>query len=121
MRLLNIKRRLFTRCAGCGGWSTKANPVNTRIGNSVSAPLRPWDSEVELFHGSCACVASRARRRLVSQLRAQAHWRTYSLASHLSRQIDEGTLDRNDVAGKLREVAEHERAEFGKIIKQGEE
>ena len=73
-----------------------------------------------LYHGQCLAVVSRANRRLAAQHQAEPHWHLYTFTSHLVRSLDEGTVDKNDVPGMLRRVAEHSKAEFQKIIQKGE-
>ena len=50
--LQEARRRLLTRCAGCGGKSTRARPVNVSL--SWDPPTgRPWHGERGLYHGGC--------------------------------------------------------------------
>lgn len=122
MALRSLKRKLFTRCAGCGGWSSKRNPVNNDPtgGNRPTGSQKLWDSEVGLYHSDCALASRRAARRLDAQHRAEPHWYLHTYTSHLADMIDEGKVDKDDVAGKLREASEHSVAEFRKIINEGE-
>jgi hypothetical protein len=53
--LQDLRRRLLTRCAWCGGRSTKANPVNVSPGwGSEKTPF--WRGERNLFHRLCMSV-----------------------------------------------------------------
>lgn len=47
-----LRRRLLTRCAHCGGRSTKTRPVNVALGGQ---PRRTpwWRGEAELYHFGC--------------------------------------------------------------------
>lgn len=49
--LVNLRRRLLTRCAWCGGKDRKRDRVNTSFGGRAHAPW--WKGEIDLFHGSC--------------------------------------------------------------------
>jgi hypothetical protein len=51
-----LRRWLLTRCAGCGGRSTRANPVNVSL--SWSDDAGPWwRGEQGLYHVRCAVGA----------------------------------------------------------------
>lgn len=48
-----LRRRALTRCAGCHGRSTKANPVNTS--HQWDGPRgRWWQGEPDLYHQACS-------------------------------------------------------------------
>lgn len=50
-----LRRRLLTRCAWCGGRSTKTNPVN--ISHQWDSPKTPWwRGDTHLFHQACSSV-----------------------------------------------------------------
>lgn len=52
--LYKWRRRLFTRCAECGGASVRGNPVNVSNGGWDGGPKVPiWCGEVHLFHSAC--------------------------------------------------------------------
>lgn len=55
------RRRLLTRCEGCGGRSRKGHPVNLSKGwgSRKSTPL--WRGERGLFHVDCASSAEAGR------------------------------------------------------------
>src|SRR5262245_31286146 len=56
------RRRLFTRCAWCGGRSTKHDAVN--VSHSWDGPRsRWWRGELGLYHRDCSGVASAHRSR----------------------------------------------------------
>lgn len=53
--LQNWRRRLLTRCAWCGGRSTKRDAVNFSL--SWDSPKQPlWRGETHLFHHDCSTV-----------------------------------------------------------------
>jgi hypothetical protein len=55
--LQTLRRWALTRCAWCGGRSTKKDPVNTS--HSWDGPRgRWWQGEPGLFHGDCSPVAT---------------------------------------------------------------
>lgn len=49
--LINLRRRLLTRCAWCGGRHRKGDRVNTARGGTPRG--RWWKGEKNLFHGDC--------------------------------------------------------------------
>lgn len=60
--LYKWRRRLFTRCAECGGPSRKGNQVNHSNAGWDGAPKTPlWCGEIKLYHSEClAKVSARA-------------------------------------------------------------
>lgn len=50
--LQQLRRWLLTRCAGCGGRSTKAQPVDTSA-NWRDDNGRWWRGEPDLYHAGC--------------------------------------------------------------------
>lgn|GEM_PF-2418590 len=53
--LRNLRRRLLTRCAWCGGRSAKGDPVN--VSRSWDRPReRWWRGEKGLFHQDCSAI-----------------------------------------------------------------
>lgn len=57
--LQQLRRRLLTRCARCGGRSVKGNPVN--ISHQWDGPRgRWWQGEPGLFHHGCSATQRRA-------------------------------------------------------------
>lgn len=59
--LQQLRRRLLTRCARCGGRSVKGNPVN--ISHQWDGPRgRWWQGEPGLFHHGCSSTKRRADR-----------------------------------------------------------
>jgi len=49
------RRRLLTKCAWCGGRSTKRDPVN--VSHTWDGPKQPlWRGEKGLFHQDCSMV-----------------------------------------------------------------
>jgi len=60
--LYKWRRRLFTRCAECGGPSRKGKQVNHSNAGWDGAPKTPlWCSEIKLYHSEClAKVSARA-------------------------------------------------------------
>lgn len=54
-----FKRWAFTRCAWCGGRSSKRNGyVNCSMSWDGPRPKHWWQGEPELFHGNCSSVCS---------------------------------------------------------------
>lgn len=55
------RRRIMTRCAECGGKSTKTNPVNCSL--QWDAPEVPWwYPEQHLYHHACSAKVSERNR-----------------------------------------------------------
>lgn len=55
--LQELRRRLLTRCAWCGGRHRKGDPVNTS--HSWDGPRgRWWQGEPGLYHGDCSAISS---------------------------------------------------------------
>lgn len=55
--LQELRRRLLTRCAWCGGRHRKGDAVN--VSHSWDGPRgRWWQGEPGLYHGDCSAVAS---------------------------------------------------------------
>lgn len=60
--IYNIRRRLFTRCAWCGGPDRKGNRVNHSFGHDrVKAPL--WIGEHGLYHSECMAAMNKERHQ----------------------------------------------------------
>lgn len=57
--LVNLRRRLLTRCSWCGGRDAKRDRVNVSFGGRARAPW--WKGEVGLFHGDCIGIHSAHR------------------------------------------------------------
>lgn len=58
--LHELRRRIFTRCAECGGPSRKGNMVNHSNGGWSGGPKVPfWCGEVHLFHSDCLSKLTR--------------------------------------------------------------
>jgi hypothetical protein len=53
--LRKMRRRLLTRCAWCGGRSTKADPVNN--GYPSGREGRWWQGEPSLWHSDCITIS----------------------------------------------------------------
>lgn len=54
------RRKLFTRCAECGGPSRKGHVVNVSAGGWDGAPKTPlWCGEIKLYHSDCYAQVSR--------------------------------------------------------------
>ena len=50
--LQKLRRKLITRCSGCGGRTSKADPIN--IGGSWYPPMTHWwQSEADIYHQAC--------------------------------------------------------------------
>lgn len=63
-----FKRWAFTRCAWCGGRSTKRNgQVNCSMHWDGPRPKHWWQGEPELFHGNCSSVYSAHQACLCAQ------------------------------------------------------
>lgn len=61
--LYKWRRRLFTRCAECGGPSRKGNVVNHSDGGFGGRPKTPlWCGEVHLFHADCLSKLTKQRQ-----------------------------------------------------------
>lgn len=61
-----LRRRLLTRCAWCGGRSSKRDPVN--ISHSWGAPRgRWWQGEPGLYHHDCTSVERAHAKCLCAQ------------------------------------------------------
>lgn len=52
--LQQIRRSLFQRCSGCGGWSTRKNPVNVSMGGWDAPSVPWWWSRPNVYHGPCS-------------------------------------------------------------------
>lgn len=53
--LRQLQRRLFQRCAWCGGWSTKRNPVDCSAQSSERQDnARWWWSRPDVYHRECS-------------------------------------------------------------------
>ena len=62
--LYKWRRRLFTRCAYCGGPSRKGSVVNVSDGGWDGAPKTPlWCGEIQLYHSKCHAIISNNRHR----------------------------------------------------------
>lgn len=60
--IYDIRRRLLTRCAECGGADRKGNRVNHSDGGFGGRPKVPiWCGEVHLFHADCLAKLSKQR------------------------------------------------------------
>ena len=57
--LINLRRRLLTRCTWCGGKDRKRDRVNHSNGGRHRAPW--WKGETGLFHGDCISINSAHR------------------------------------------------------------
>lgn len=66
--LLKLRRRLFQRCAECGGWSTRKNPVNVAA-NWDDRHFSWWNSRPNVMHRECS-------QKYSARVRSQVeHWR----------------------------------------------
>lgn len=67
------RRRIMTRCAGCGGRSTKKNSVNHSLEwDSDKVPW--WYPEQNLYHPDCASKESRKRATRHETQKNQETW-----------------------------------------------
>jgi len=64
-----LRRRLFQRCAECGGWSTRSNPVNISAGWDYR-DFKWWRSHPNVRHKECAARHNRSARSKAE------HWKS---------------------------------------------
>ena len=70
----NLTRRLFQRCAWCGGWSTKRNPVDVSHQSSDRQDrARWWQSRPDVYHRECSGAASGRERRVFEYARRRGY------------------------------------------------
>lgn len=67
--LQQICRRLFQRCAQCGGKSTKTQPVNVSHQWDAPRSKRWWKSRPGLYHSGCSSVGSIEKRLEAAAIR----------------------------------------------------
>lgn len=70
----HFRRWAFTRCAWCGGRSSRGDRVNTGAGwEPKRKPKRWWQSEVGLYHGDCLSI-DQAHRTCICSLVDGGPW-----------------------------------------------
>lgn len=97
--LYKWRRRLFTRCAECGGPSRKGNVVNHSdqgFGGHAKTPL--WCGEVHLFHSECLSKITKARNE---QLHNHEKATCYTCSGKASSKINRNKKPATTVAKEL--------------------
>ena len=70
-----LTRKLFQRCAGCGGPSTRKNPVNHGYWDDRNYPF--YYSKPDTYHETCMRKNSRQRRQFQNACRIYGYNRGY--------------------------------------------
>ena len=80
------RRRIMTRCAGCGGRSTKKHTVNHGL-NWESPDVPWWYPEQELYHADCASKVINQRAQRNTAEKNQKRWDEHRAQVHALRAL----------------------------------